>query len=217
MKSVRLFFTKKGDARFVSHLDMNRMMTRLVRKAGLDIWYTEGFNPHPYMTFALPLPLGFEGLYEIMDIRINDDSFDISKIPDIMNGVCPKSIHFFDAKEPDKKVGAIAFAEYEIIFDDVGEVRNKLSSFLVGKPIIAKKRTKKGDMKEIDLSDKIKDFCITVENGNTKLKIILPAGSNDNINPSILLEAFYNKNSDVYYCYDVTRTAILDGNMKKFK
>lgn len=217
MKSVRLFFTKKGDARFVSHLDMNRMMTRLVRKAGLDIWYTEGFNPHPYMTFALPLPLGFEGLYEIMDIRINDDNFDISKIPDIMNGVCPKSIHFFDAKEPDKKVGAIAFAEYEIIFDDVGEVRNKLSSFLVEKPIIAKKRTKKGDMKEIDLSDKIKDFCITVENGNTKLKIILPAGSNDNINPSILLEAFYNKNSDVYYCYDVTRTAILDGNMKKFK
>ncbi len=217
MKSVRLFFTKKGDARFVSHLDMNRMMTRLVRKAGLDIWYTEGFNPHPYMTFALPLPLGFEGLYEIMDIRINDDSFDISKIPDIMNGVCPKSIHFFDAKEPDKKVGAIAFAEYEIIFDDVGEVRNKLSSFLVEKPIIAKKRTKKGDMKEIDLSDKIKDFCITSENGNTKLKIILPAGSNDNINPSILLEAFYNKNSDVYYCYDVTRTAILDGNMKKFK
>ena len=196
---------------------MNRMMTRLVRKAGLDIWYTEGFNPHPYMTFALPLPLGFEGLYEIMDIRINDDNFDISKIPDIMNGVCPKSIHFFDAKEPDKKVGAIAFAEYEIIFDDVGEVRNKLSSFLVEKPIIAKKRTKKGDMKEIDLSDKIKDFCITVENGNTKLKIILPAGSNDNINPSILLEAFYNKNSDVYYCYDVTRTAILDGNMKKFK
>ena len=201
----------------MSHLDMNRMMTRLVRKAGLDIWYTEGFNPHPYMTFALPLPLGFEGLYEIMDIRINDDNFDISKIPDIMNGVCPKSIHFFDAKEPDKKVGAIAFAEYEIIFDDVGEVRNKLSSFLVEKPIIAKKRTKKGDMKEIDLSDKIKDFCITVENGNTKLKIILPAGSNDNINPSILLEAFYNKNSDVYYCYDVTRTAILDGNMKKFK
>ncbi|MBQ9355357.1 MAG: DUF2344 domain-containing protein [Clostridia bacterium] len=217
MKSVRLFFTKKGDARFVSHLDMNRMMTRLVRKAGLDIWYTEGFNPHPYMTFALPLPLGFEGLYEIMDIRINDDNFDISKIPDIMNGVCPKSIHFFDAKEPDKKVGAIAFAEYEIIFDDAGEVRNKLSSFLVEKPIIAKKRTKKGDMKEIDLSDKIKDFCITSENGNTKLKIILPAGSNDNINPSILLEAFYNKNSDVYYCYDVTRTAILDGNMKKFK
>lgn len=196
---------------------MNRMMTRLVRKAGLDIWYTEGFNPHPYMTFALPLPLGFEGLYEIMDIRINDDSFDISKIPDIMNGVCPKSIHFFDAKEPDKKVGAIAFAEYEIIFDDLGRARNEIGSFLVEKPIIAKKRTKKGDMKEIDLSDKIKDFCITSENGNTKLKIILPAGSNDNINPSILLEAFYNKNSDVYYCYDVTRTAILDGNMKKFK
>ena len=217
LKSVRLFFTKKDTARFISHLDMNRIMTRIVRLSGIDIWYTEGFNPHPYITFALPLPLGFEGMYEIMDIKITDDDFDISKIPEILNSVCPPAIRFFDAIEPQKKVGAIAFAEYEIVFDDLGDIRNKLSAFLVQKPITAKKRTKKGDMKEVDLSEKIKDFCISSQDGNTKLTILLPAGSNDNINPSILLEAFYNENGDTYYCFDVKRTAILDENLKKFR
>ena len=217
MKSVRLLITKTDTARFISHLDMNRTMTRIVRKSGLNIWYTEGFNPHPYITFALPLPLGFEGMYEIMDIKITDDGFDISKIPDMLNAVCPPAIHFFDAKEPQKKVGAISSAVYEIVFDDSGALRNKLSAFLVKKPIIAKKRTKKGDMKEVDLSEKIKDFCIADQNGNTKLTVILPAGSNDNINPTVLLEAFYGENGDTYYCYDVKSTAILDENGKKFK
>ncbi|MCQ2454708.1 MAG: TIGR03936 family radical SAM-associated protein [Clostridia bacterium] len=207
---------KKGNARFVSHLDMNRFMTRIVRKAGLDIWYTEGFNPHPYITFALPLPLGFEGRYEIMDIRLNNDDFDISKLVSMLNGVCPSDIQFFDAKEPIKKVGEIAFAKYEILFDDNGEIRNKLNSFLVKKPIICRKRTKKGDFKEIDLSEKIKDFQTTLEGDNTKLMLILPAGSNDNVNPSILFEAFYNENPNAYYCYDVKRISILDKNLKDF-
>ncbi len=215
LKSVRLYFTKCDNARFVSHLDMNRFMIRIVRKSGLDIWYTEGFNPHPYITFALPLPLGFVGLYEIMDIKLNDDDFDISLIPEMLNKVCPPYIHFFDVAEPVNKTGKIAFASYEITFDDKGEIRNKLNTFLVKKPILVPKRTKKGDFKDIDLSEKIKDFSVTVEN-NTKLTLILPAGSNDNINPSLLLEAFYGENSDEYFCYDVVRTAIFDEKMKKF-
>ncbi len=216
MKSVRLIFTKKGRARFVSHLDMNRLMTRLIRKSGLDIWYTEGFNPHPYITFALPLPLGFEGDYELMDIKLNDDDFDISKVPSILNNVCPPYIHFLDAFEPKNKVGKIAFASYEILFDDKGEVKEKLSDFLSSPSIIANKRTKRGELKEIDLATKIKSFEISDFEDDTLLKIILPAGPNDNINPSLLLDKFYMDVSDNYYCYLITRTNILDGELKTF-
>ena len=216
MKSVRLIFSKKGRAKFVSHLDMNRLMIRLIRKSGLKIWYTEGFNPHPYITFALPLPLGFEGEYEIMDIRVLDDDFDISEIPEILNAVCPEYIRFESAAEPIKKVGSIAFASYRILFDDNGEIKNDLSAFLTMPSIMAKKRTKKGDIKEIDLADKIKKFDFETIDNNTVLKIILPAGSSDNVNPSILLDAFYGENSDKYYCYNVTRTDILDANFERF-
>ena len=65
MRCVRIWFKKMGMSRYVSHLDLMRAMTRAIRRANLPLWYTEGFNPHPYMTFALPLSLGMESLCEI--------------------------------------------------------------------------------------------------------------------------------------------------------
>ena len=76
LKNVRLFFKKDGPLRFVSHLDMNRVMTRILRLSKVPVWYTEGFNPHPYITFALPLSLGFSSEYEVMDFRLDDDNFE---------------------------------------------------------------------------------------------------------------------------------------------
>ena len=80
--------------RFISHLDMTRFMSRTIRRAELPVWYTEGFNPHLYMTFALPLSLGFESDYEVVDIRLLDDNYDISTLPLLLNGVCPTYITF---------------------------------------------------------------------------------------------------------------------------
>ena len=57
MIDVRTVFEKKGRAKYISHLDLNRFMMRAFRRSGLPIWYTEGFNPHPYATFALALSL----------------------------------------------------------------------------------------------------------------------------------------------------------------
>jgi hypothetical protein len=80
LKNVRLFYTKHSRMRFVSHLDMTRFMSRIIRRAKLPVWYTEGFNPHLYLTFALPLSLGMESEYEICDIRLTDDEFPIDEI-----------------------------------------------------------------------------------------------------------------------------------------
>ena len=77
LKNVRLFYKKGDRMRFISHLDMTRFMSRLIRRAGLPVWYTEGFNPHAYFNFALPLSLGFESEYEVMDFRFEDDDFSI--------------------------------------------------------------------------------------------------------------------------------------------
>ena len=216
MKSVRIIFTKKDNARFVSHLDMNRLMIRLIRKSGIDIWYTEGFNPHPYITFALPLTLGFESDYEIMDIKVLDDNYDINEIPGKLNDVSPNCIRFVKAFEPKEKVNEIAFATYDVVFDDKGEIFEKLTSFLSEPSIIAHKRTKKGDIKDIDLAPKIKSYRIEKMADDTFLEITLPAGSTDNVNPTLLLDAFYEKNPHKYFYYDITRTDILNSNLEKF-
>ena len=202
--------------RFISHLDMTRFMARLIRRAQLPVWYTEGFNPHLYMTFALPLSLGFESEYEVVDIRLLDDNYDISTLPEKLNAVCPPYIRFFDAAEPVKKAGDVAAAEFVITFDDGGEIRDALNQFLSRESITVLKKTKKGDIKELEVADKIKEFSVDEKDGNTLLRITLPAGSSENLNPELFLNKFFEEYGK-YYCYVINRTAILDLKGKLFK
>lgn len=201
--------------RFISHLDMTRFLARIIRRAELPVWYTEGFNPHLYMTFILPLPLGMSSEYEAVDIRILDDNYDISTLCDKLNLVCPPYIKFFDAKAPVKKAGDVSFAEFKICFSDNGKIKESLNDFLSGDSITVLKKTKKGDIKELEVADKIVDFSFNSKDSNTQLKITLPAGSLENLNPELILTAFFEQNGS-YYCYDITRTAILDKNKNLF-
>ena len=200
LKNVRLFYKKGGRMRFISHLDMTRFMARTIRRAELPVWYTEGFNPHLYMTFALPLSLGFESDYEVVDIRILDDDYNVSEIPRKLNAVCPPYIHFFDVATPIKKAGDVAAAEFCITFDDGGEIANDLNAFLNRGSIVVLKKTKKGGEKEIEVGDKIKAFSFDTTNNDTVLKITLPAGSVENLNPELFLSKFFEENGN-YYCY----------------
>ena len=200
--------------RFISHLDMTRFMARIIRRAGLPVWYTEGFNPHLYMTFALPLSLGFESEYDVVDIRLIDEEYDISTIPQMLNEICPPYIHFFDVAEPVKKAGDVAAAKFDVTFDDGCEIASDLDRFLSQESIIVLKKTKKGDLKQLEVADKIKSFSIK-QSDNTVLTITLPAGSTENLNPELFLNAFF-ENYGKYYCYTINRTAILDTNGKLF-
>lgn len=215
MKNVRLFYKQNDRMRFISHLDMTRFMARAIRRAELPVWYTEGFNPHLYMTFALPLSLGFESDYSVLDIRVLDDGYDISTIPEKLNAVCPPYIRFFDVSEPIKKAGDVASAQFSITFDDKGEVGKSLTSFLSRDSITVLKKTKKGGEKLLEVAKKIKSFAIENIDGNTVLNITLPAGSTENLNPELFLGKFFEENNN-YYCYTVNRIAILDSNNMLF-
>ncbi len=213
MKNVRVFYKKKGRMKFISHLDMNRFMIRVLYKSGLPIWFTEGFNPHPYLTFALPLSLGFESDYEIMDIRVNDDNLSNEEIMSAIYSVCPEYIEIFKVAEPVLKAGKVAFAEFKITFDAESEAFfNSLSNFLSKESYICTKTTKKGKLKEIDIMPKIKKWAIE---GNV-LNIILPAGSDDNVNPTLVLDAFFEDSAEEYCFYDIIRTKILDLELNLF-
>lgn len=213
LKSIRVFFTKTDRMRFVSHLDMNRFMIRILYKSGLPIWFTEGFNPHPYLTFALPLSLGFESEYEIMDIRVNDDNLSCEEIKEKLTSVCPPYINIFKVAEPILKSGKVAFASFKITFDTkTKEFYKALGEFLSRDSVICSKTTKKGKIKEIDIIPKI----VSWEISDDTLQLTLPAGSEDNLNPTLILDAFFEEGKTDYYCYDIIRTKIMDNNMNLF-
>jgi len=209
LKNVRLFYKKRGRMKFISHLDMNRFFTRILRKSNLPIWYTEGFNPHPYITFAAPLSLGFESEYEIMDFRLTDDGFSLEKAAEILKTVVPEYIEIISLKEPVMKAGKIGFAGYELTFENK-ETAEKFYDFISSDSVIVSKKTKKGDVKVIDVADKIQD---AIKNGE-KISLVLPSG-NENINPSVIVSAFNEKEGKDYYV-SYLRTALYNEQKSLF-
>lgn len=215
MRNVRVFYRKHSALRFVSHLDMNRFMPKIIRKTNIPVWYTEGFNSHIYLNFALPLSLGFESDYEVMDFKVTDDNYWNEQIKQELKAVMPTSIDIIDVCEPIFKVGEIAFAQFIIDFEDGEEYLSTLNEFLSQPSITVFKKTKKGAMKQMELADKIKSFEIN-SNSNTNLKIVLSAG-NDNVNPTLLLNAFEEFLGGPLTVYSIKRTMLYTEDMEIFR
>ena len=186
MKSVRIVFSKMGRIKYVSHLDLVRAMTRAVRRADIPLWYTEGFNKHPYLTFAAPLSLGYEGLRETMDIRMADD-FPFDELVKRLNAVLPEGLVAISAADVVAKAGDLAAAEYRLtIHLPVAIVTEALSR----SELLVEKRTKKKTMKTMDILPYFKDAVVeTAGEDTTVVTVSLPSGSNENINPGLFITA----------------------------
>lgn len=184
MKTVRIIFSKTGRAKYVSHLDLMRTMTRALRRAAIPLWYTEGFNRHPYLTFAAPLSLGYEGLRESMDIRMEDD-MSYAEVVDRLNAVLPEGMVAVEASEAQAKVKELTAAEYRLAFNcSAGPVKELLS-----KPeILVEKRTKKKTMKTIDIHPYFASAAVeTVGEDRCVMSVTLSCGSAENINPGLFV------------------------------
>lgn len=214
MRNVRIFYKKLRSMKFVSHLDMNRFMSRLIAKSKIPVWYTEGFNQHIYMNFAVPLSLGYEGLYEIMDIRLTQENYSLEDCLNALKAISPPDIEFIGIAEGGMHMKTIGFAEYELKFESFnGELSAALEKFLSSDSIICEKTGKKGKVKEIDLIPKIRDYTLT----ETGIKMTLVAGSADNLNPSLVMSTFFEKCGIEPIFYTVSRTMIYNSEMKEFK
>jgi len=189
MQTTRIWFSKRGRAIYISHLDLMRTMSRAVRRAGLPIWYTEGFNPHPYLSFALPLPLGQEGLREAMDLRLLED-LPLGEVAKRFDGVLSEGIEILCASQPWCGPGEIAAAAYEIALPqgNIDEIR----ALLAEGSLTAKKLGKQGHRKvekEVALSPLIFQYALQPGDGEVFLACTLAAGSEANLNPALLCEA----------------------------
>ncbi|MDD6146232.1 MAG: TIGR03936 family radical SAM-associated protein [Oscillospiraceae bacterium] len=220
MRCVRIWFNKTGMSRFISHLDLMRAMTRAVRRADLPLWYTEGFNPHPYITFALPLSLGMESLSESMDIRIEGESTN-EEIFAMLKDNMPPGINLIRVSEPVSDPKEIAFGEFDIFFDcgkKAETVAEEIKAMLTGESLVVQKLGKKGRhkvMKDINLLEHIKAYKIGILGERVKVTVILPAGSTTNINPSLFADEVQRRDESV--TYSIVRKRLMTSDMESFQ
>lgn len=218
MYELRLFISKRGRIKYVSHLDMLRLMQRAVRRAGIPIWYTEGFNPHPYICFLNALPLGIESAGEPADIKIVGDMTP-EEVRNALNKNLPEGLFAEQAAEPYNKSSELFFAEYNIEYDEDDISEKELYNSMMSGNLVCEKRGKSGGKKvvrSIDISDRIDSFGISHKNGGLCLGTVLCAGSENSLNPVQLNAALSFKLGRELNFVSAERTAFLCEDKSRF-
>lgn len=216
MIRLRAVFEKKGRARYISHLDLNRCVQRIFRRSGLPIWYTEGFNPHPYFSFALALSLGFESCCEVLDFNLNED-MPLDEVRSRLNAVMPDGMSIASVAPQNKKITAIEKAEYvvELSSEAPDKLADAFGALVASEKILIEKKTKKG-VKLVDLKPSV-ELISTERTGDAfRITLMLPAGTQTNLNPTLLLEALKNSSETEFEMVKIVRTRILCENNEIF-
>lgn len=188
----RITFGKTGRARYISHLDLMRAFQRAFKRAGIPIWYTQGFNPRAYLNFPLPLALGIDSMVEKLDVALIEE-LSFEELTDRLNSVMPEGICVVSSAKPVDKHTEIAFAEYEISFDCVNksaeDIKKKFEEFINQDKIEIEKKTKRKGIKLVDIKEHIN--VKSIEAGDMlRLDLVLPAGCEFNLNTSAVIDAF---------------------------
>lgn len=218
MYKVRLSFYKKDYAKFVSHLDLMRMFQRIFRIAGVDVTFSQGFNPHPKMSIAYPLPVGVTSDEEYIDIQL-DSKPDYIELVNKINSAMPRDIKVIRAWEPKDNMNSLCQAEYTVnltLNDSPDDLFKAVEEFCGRNDIIIDKKTKKG-ISDTDIKPMIKKITVLdIAGNNLILKFILSIGDKANLKASSVLDAMekYIPGFEILFC-DINRDALFKENMTK--
>lgn len=221
MREVRLRFSKTGRLKYISHLDINRAMGRAFKRAEIPLWYTEGFNPHPYMSFSLPLSLGVESLCESVDIRLIDNITN-EEIKKRMNAVLPADLKIIDVYNDFRDNSEIVYSDYvyKFQFADNEKALEKISLLLSADEIMALKKGKQGRkkvLKETSIKPFIDKYNISIRDDIIILNIRLLAGGEKNLNPSLLFDTIIRLINMDFEWKSIARISLLDKDYKEFR
>ena len=195
---------KRGESiKYVSHLDFVRVFGRAFRRAELPIAYSEGFNPHPLLTFALPLSVGYTSECELMEFVLEKE-IETEEIKERLQKAMPAGIEIAEVCKGKTRMKKLDNALYIVKAENLP---NDLSDFLSLDSILIEKKTKSG-IKEADIRGDIKNIALK----DGRIEMLLSAGSRANLKPEVVICAM-NKYINGYNAgeCDYHRKQILDG------
>lgn len=185
MADIRVCFTKLGNLKYISHLDLQRAIHRMLVRSGLPISYSEGFNPHPRLNIALPLSIYQEGERELCDFRLTED-VDVLTVKSKLQSAAFPGLDIVSVEIADRKLTTKRAVWRLELETDITEEEFKTA--LNGEMKVVK-RSKTGE-KTVDISPMTKFVSFGEENGINVLRVELNAAGNDYLNPSYVAAFF---------------------------
>ncbi len=198
---IRIKFRKYGVMKFIGHLDIMRYFQKVMRRADIDICYSEGFSPHQIMSFAAPLGVGITSDGEYLDIEVHSTRSTKDSL-EALNAAMVEGVEITEyVKLPDNAKTAmsiVAAADYTLSFKEGYEAPLSKEAFAEGidtfftKPaeVLITKQTKKSE-KVMDLKQLVYDFHMDEKDGKPAFYLHVCTGSSDNLKPELVVEALY--------------------------
>ena len=187
-------FTKQGYMRFISHLDLARLFKRCLKRIGVELAYSEGYNPHEKINIVQPLSLGFETSGDYFEME-TVKPYDPEGLRTDMNSVLPEGLSFDLALEfpkENKNLSArVEWASYLIVIPSCKAENLPIDAFLAQERILISKRDKKTKSDVFkDVKDMIYSFVVRDEEEGAAIDCVLKCASNVTLNPMNLTAAF---------------------------
>ena len=179
MGKLRLIFVKEGRAVYISHLDLLRTFQRVFLRQGLVLRHSQGFHPHPMISFALPLPVGQASDCEILDFEVTEER-EGAGLTEALNGFMPEGIRAVDCYVPVHPVRDLAAIHCKVDFI--------YQNLLLGDSLVIQKRTKRKAMADVDIRPLLYSLQILEESTTLHLDAVVSA-QNPGMNPALLAVA----------------------------
>ena len=195
--NIRMKFKKHGCMKFIGHLDIMRYFQKAIRRADIDIAYSEGFSPHMIMSFAAPLGVGLTSEGEYVDLQVKSCESSKSAV-DALNSVMVDGMEVVSFKRLPENVknamSSVAAADYFVNFREGYAPENweeKFNAFLQKEEMLIVKKTKRSEA-EVDLKPML--YKAEIRDGGIFMQVA--CGSVNNLKPELVMEAFA-KDADI--------------------
>ena len=207
MFNYYLIYEKTDNAKYISHLDFVRTYNRTMRRAGLPVAFSEGFNPHPLLGFALPLSVGFTSECELLEFSLTEELGE-DEIKQRLNAVIPNGIKILSVHKGKSRMKQLRYALY-LVYPE--KLPQSVTEFMAMEETVIDKKTKSG-IKDTDIRKDIIEVRLLPD----RLEMVLSAGSDRNLKPDVVVKAM-NKYIPGYDSGDCEyhRVAIYDGEMRE--
>ena len=203
--NLRIKFKKTGRLQYISHLDLVRTMNKIIVRAGLPLWYTEGFNPKPKMVFAAPLSIGTESVTEYMDLRLTERISEDDALA-ALNRNMTEEMQALEAYYPETKLTDLKWLSYTMRVKtqgDAEEIAKKCGEALLSDTVHVEKKTKSGELVLSDIRPLIKSATVAPDGAEIVISCVLSADASAFLNPEYVIKALRGS-CGILSCGDLT-------------
>ena len=189
----RILFEKKGNAIWISHLDLMRLFQRAFKRAGLPLTHTQGFNPRPSVSIALPLSVGVESICELLDFDLDGDKVANRIVRGKLNDYLIPGIRVIKVYDNGQRLKNLALLDTEVTLEyDNGvpaDALDTLERFFTQSEILVEKKTKSGDIQDQNIASMIRSVQVAQQDANTVILSARICCQNPTLNPMQLHNA----------------------------